>query len=339
MSGSGPPDPASKAAQLLRQFEILATRDEAEARHFIGGTLSPHSQTVLAGTLDVRMHLMALPAVGVALLDYGAHVRVETRLQTWFGAIRPLQGEMRVTSPSGSVVVTPQHATILSPSEQLTLEFAPGCTLMIVKMDRVAVERAAVKLLSRPLREPLVFDLAMDPGKPRAATFWNIAAMLVGELARPGTGLKDAPVATQVELLMINALLNAQPFDLVATPTEKTRIAPRHVKLAEAYMFAHADEEIDLDALCGAAGVSRRTLYSGFRQHRGTSPMSYLKDIRLERVRQALLNARPDETVTQLAMQFGFQQLGRFAVDYRKRFGESPSDTLRFGKASRSDSQ
>ena len=57
--------------------------------------------------------------------------------------------------------------------------------------------------------------------------------------------------------------------------------------------------------------------------------MRYLRRARLVRVRQALLAARGDETVTHVALAWGFTHLGRFALEYRSLFGESPSETLR----------
>ena len=44
---------------------------------------------------------------------------------------------------------------------------------------------------------------------------------------------------------------------------------------------------------------------------------------------QALRRAQPEESVTEIAMSWGFSHMGRFSVEYRKRFGEPPSDTLR----------
>jgi transcriptional regulator GlxA family with amidase domain len=63
--------------------------------------------------------------------------------------------------------------------------------------------------------------------------------------------------------------------------------------------------------------------------------MRYLRDARFERVREALLRAQ-DQSVTQVAMRWGFYHLGRFAVDYRKRFGEMPSETQARGRRERS---
>ena len=56
--------------------------------------------------------------------------------------------------------------------------------------------------------------------------------------------------------------------------------------------------------------------------------MRHLRNIRLAQVREALIRADPEENVTAVAMSLGFTHMGRFSVEYRLRFGESPSQTL-----------
>jgi transcriptional regulator GlxA family with amidase domain len=89
-------------------------------------------------------------------------------------------------------------------------------------------------------------------------------------------------------------------------------------------------EQLHVDDLCRAAAVSERTLRSAFRKVHGVSPYRYLRGFRMTQARQALLSAGSRHgTVTEVAMQFGFLELGRFSVDYRSAFGECPSATLR----------
>ncbi|QIB33715.1 helix-turn-helix domain-containing protein [Ancylobacter pratisalsi] len=95
------------------------------------------------------------------------------------------------------------------------------------------------------------------------------------------------------------------------------------------------DARIDAGALptvvdiCASIGVSERALQYAFREYVGMSPVAYLRLCRLNRVRAALLAASPEETtVTQVAMQFGFLHLGRFAGDYKRLFEQAPSATL-----------
>ena len=104
--------------------------------------------------------------------------------------------------------------------------------------------------------------------------------------------------------------------------------APRYVRTVEEFIHVHLTEPLGLDDLLAAAGTSARTLQVGFARYRGTTPMRFLRDRRLDRVR-AEIRRRPDAHVTDIAVESGFSHLGRFAQQYRARFGESPSRTRR----------
>lgn len=75
------------------------------------------------------------------------------------------------------------------------------------------------------------------------------------------------------------------------------------------------------------AGVSIRRLQQAFREHAGTAPLGYLRDTRLDRIREDLV-ACSDANVTEIAGRWGVVHLGRFSAEYRLSFGELPSQTL-----------
>ncbi|QKD82467.1 helix-turn-helix domain-containing protein [Thermoleptolyngbya sichuanensis A183] len=102
------------------------------------------------------------------------------------------------------------------------------------------------------------------------------------------------------------------------------------VQEAEAYMLAHLDEPITLEAICKAVKTSKSTLSYGFQEIFGLSPMAYLKSVRLNEVRRALKASDPTQaTVLGIANRYGFWHMGHFSRDYRQMFGESPSETLK----------
>jgi AraC family ethanolamine operon transcriptional activator len=98
----------------------------------------------------------------------------------------------------------------------------------------------------------------------------------------------------------------------------------------EAAARANLAQGAGVAALCRIAALERRTLARAFRAVHGETPSRYLRMLRLNLARQALLAADVGcETVTEIVTRFGFRELGRFAVRYRRTFGESPSETLR----------
>ena len=98
---------------------------------------------------------------------------------------------------------------------------------------------------------------------------------------------------------------------------------------AEALALAEPDDPLNIADLCRVLGVSERTLRKAFHKIYGLPPYRHLRFLRLSQARGALLAADGQvATVTEIATGFGFVELGRFSVEYRKMFGESPSKTL-----------
>jgi len=82
--------------------------------------------------------------------------------------------------------------------------------------------------------------------------------------------------------------------------------------------------------LCRTMRVSLSTLENAFRNVAGVGPHAFFLRRRLNHARSALLLEEPGgRKVTEIAGEFGFSELGRFAVRYRQMFGETPSETLR----------
>ena len=76
--------------------------------------------------------------------------------------------------------------------------------------------------------------------------------------------------------------------------------------------------------------MSTRSLYALFERQLGESPRQYIRRLRLERIRACLEDPGCRvRNLTELALDFGFAHLGRFAEQYRRQFGELPSETLR----------
>ncbi len=97
----------------------------------------------------------------------------------------------------------------------------------------------------------------------------------------------------------------------------------------EAFVAANPGTPLHLAEICGAIDVAERSLRTACVSHLGMSPKRYLALQRMHLVRRALLQAMPSTvTVTAIASDHGFWELGRFSTAYRALFGETPSATL-----------
>lgn len=105
--------------------------------------------------------------------------------------------------------------------------------------------------------------------------------------------------------------------------------APKYVREAERLMEERAHEGPSVTEIAEAIGISTRSLSDAFRRFRGITPHDYLSAKRLDSLRKALEQASPGETISSIGHARGYFNLTAMANSYRKRFGESPSQTLR----------
>jgi AraC family ethanolamine operon transcriptional activator len=141
--------------------------------------------------------------------------------------------------------------------------------------------------------------------------------------ARPGW---ERRTAGDLMPLLVEALVQgAQLQSLLRRQPARIEL----VKAAQRWMTEHPQQPITLDSLCREVHAGRRSLIQGFHDHLGMGPMAYLKGLRLHALRRQLLRADPGETrIHHLAADWGFLNPGHFARDYRRLFGERPSETL-----------
>lgn len=112
---------------------------------------------------------------------------------------------------------------------------------------------------------------------------------------------------------------------------------PAGLAAAVRWLDANPDQPIRLDTLAAIGGMRPRTLEAQFRRHLGTTPLGWTRRTRLARARQELLAAGSRANVTDVAVANGFNELGRFAAQYRAQFGESPSQTLKTARVAAPD--
>jgi AraC-like DNA-binding protein len=179
-------------------------------------------------------------------------------------------------------------------------------------------------------------ELALPPEpriiRPAAVSVSRLAALhsAAGHLAKATPGLLARPAiadALEQELVhaMARCLADPMPNEARREAVRRTRVIARF----EEYLAARKYEPVHLPEICAAIGASERTLRTCCHEHLGVGPVRYLWLRRMNLSHRALLRADAAKTtVTAVATDHGFWELGRFSVDYRALFGEGPSATL-----------
>lgn len=156
-------------------------------------------------------------------------------------------------------------------------------------------------------------------------------------LTRTGTIAADAALARHIEEVLCVELLRHWAAQAgVKLESGARAAAPGYVRRAEEIFEAEARDAPTVGDVAKRVGVSARTLSGGFQRFRGISPRDFLAARRLEGFRADLETAPAHLSVSEIAVDWGFSNLGALAGRYRDRFGELPSQTrLRAGGAAR----
>jgi AraC-like DNA-binding protein len=152
----------------------------------------------------------------------------------------------------------------------------------------------------------------------------------VGQIVKTTPALLELPQVSraleqQLVHLMVRCLTEGAFLETTAGSHRHDAIVARF----EEFLGANPNTPLYLPEICAAIGAAERTLRNACEEYLGMGPIRYLALRRMHLVRRALLQAIPSTTtVTRIATDHGFWELGRFSVNYRTMFGETPSVTL-----------
>jgi AraC-like DNA-binding protein len=217
----------------------------------------------------------------------------------------------------------------LSPGLNTQLDFDGRFAQRAVRVDIGHLESLCSRLLNFPLDRPLRFELR--PFSSDLERAWDRAVGLISAYAQMNIVLPQ-PAALSFNEFMLSMVLTQHPHNYTDDLRKHSRAAaPRIVREAEHWMRT-GGAEVSASTIAARVGVSLRSLEVGFRGFRQSTPTQYLRKIRLERARAALLAPPASTTVTSVALDNGFFHPGRFSAYYLAAFAETPSQTLRRGR-------
>lgn len=318
----------------LATHAMVDTRDPGAAQDEVGRIFCSHR---LTPSRHDAAHFHAVhnsarhDGFSINYVAYGADVEIDPgRLDRFFLLQIPLVGGAQVQCGATVVDASTANATLLSPTLPTVMRWYRGTAKLIVLIERQVVETHLSCLLERTI-ERIEFAPALPLDAPMGAAIRS-QAMLMQALSERAVRPADrwSIAHRQLRDSLVGLMLAAQTHShsqQLARPAAAP--APTHVKRAEEYIAAHAQEALSIADLAATAGVGLRTLQAGFRRFRDTSIGEAVLDARLRRWHDALADPTRTEGVVDLALSAGLSHPGRAAAAYRRRFGESPSTTCR----------
>jgi len=217
---------------------------------------------------------------------------------------------------------------VLFDGEEFDYRSSGAARLVSISVERVALESHLRAVLGRDLAA-LRLEGRLSGVRTDDGALFRLGHELAARAADDTHVLRDGVLAGRLERTLVQAL-----FRRFATPSppEAAYRGRALARRAEAWLRQNLAEPLTIADLCGAVRASERTLHEAFREHFDTTPKAYLKTLRLNAAHHDL-RAGAKTRVTDVALDWGFLHFGWFSQDYRRLFGETPSQTLHRGRA------
>jgi AraC-like DNA-binding protein len=309
------------------------TEDPRQAEAVIEAAYLPNRiERLGAGPLDLRLDSLELDSATVGLISFGAESRLQTSEATNYHVNVPVTGHVVSRTVDGSETRAGRgQATVFMPDRPADIRWGRGASQLCLMIPKDTLEHELEQLQGRPVSRPLVFAPEMDLSGPAARSWRASLDVLLVELTQGPELMSHPRAARQLERLVVDGLLLAQPHNYSQTLVRRERrVRPGPVAAARELIEERPEEPWSTSSLAREVHVSVRALQEGFARQLGVPPMRYLQQVRLRRTYDLLLAASPTETtVAAVAAELGLTHRGRFAAAYRREFAESPAETLR----------
>jgi AraC-like DNA-binding protein len=248
-----------------------------------------------------------------------------------FRVVVLVSGHMECVHTGVSVCLGSGSAAVYAPDGLSAARWAAGTRMVCFLIKRCAVNDALSDAVGRQVTSHVDFTPVMPTTAAPTRSWINMLLLFKEQLFR-SDGLLNQPLVGLpfVDSLVRGFLLAAEHSHRDALTGDERLAVPRAIRAAVEILEEEAHLPLTVSSIAARCHVSVRSLQQGFRRYLGMSPMAYLREVRLRRAHQSLLDSDPSiASVASVAYNWGFTNLGRFAAAHTARYDEPPAATLR----------
>ncbi|MET9415934.1 AraC family transcriptional regulator [Streptomyces klenkii] len=318
-------------ADPLSDFRITRSRNPVDllnaATRLFGGSITASPLHGLRSG-DHELRGAAAPDFAIGYFASPLDVRVASAAGrgSYFVNIG-VAGEIEASRGTLRATLDETTAGVVNPGDTQELRPCRGRTRFLgLKIEADLVDQEFAALTGHLPVSTVRFDFPLDLAGPKGRAVRLLVRSLVEQLDSGDPLFQRAELQRGQLRCIVTALLLAQPHTHSGELRDGPQPGhPRSLRAALAFIETNLAERITLSDIAAAAGCSPRTVSSAFRTRLGLSPMAYVRNLRLNRIREDILAST--DHVSTIAYRWGVTHLGRFAREYRDRFDELPSGT------------
>ena len=328
-----------RALDGLYQQCLLRSTERTETHALIAQELSDHRLRWQGGTVDTRLYKFQAQRLALYSLQYGDAVSIFPEPYRHFSLVHfSASGAIEVQSDGYRQTVPPLRAAITTPQQDIHLDWARSCRQLILRVPHAMLEEAAMALGQPALFQHFLHtpNLLLDTTHSlhwfnQLQAFMSLQAhTLQHGLSRAWHQHMEQGMAMFLLLQFTAGRPSASGHPEAVAGRETAMPSAPHIRRRLDRLRDYADAQltnpVTLADMARACSLSVRQLNAVCQQHYGTSPIAWLRQLRLQAAYQSL-RSDPLADVSTVAMRYGFTHLGRFAALYRQTFGELPSQT------------
>jgi AraC-like DNA-binding protein len=325
-----------KADKLpFRGYCLYSGPDFDQASRGVGKISDSRTLTPLEDTPTpyIEVHRAKLQYSQIVVTYNNVRTRLTTKHPTsYYSLIIPLKGSHTIKYVNDKIRVVPGEASFASANQLFDATRSKDYIALIASLSINGFEHFFGNDIFSSQSERAPFNYLIDLRDKRYDSLTSILALICTELDSPPSDFPwcDTVIERLEEVFWIK-LMDAIPnlASYIEQEPKKT-ILPGYIKRTTSYIENHLDTDLQLSELVKISKTSQRTLQKGFKDIYGVGPKNYIRQKKLHKVRQDLLNPETEELfVGDIAANWGFFHLSNFSKYYRQVFGELPSDTLK----------
>ena len=323
------------AAHLLKHSIHASTHSIDTANQCLNQIIGPHELVDLSHEEPLNFSFKGEQMGGIIIGDliYGKDVVFKTQHQQdmhFYCISRPKIGKPVFRQEHGVFEASPGNAAIVSPFDKFEIEIERDCVQSFISISKPLLENTLSDLIQRPLDAPIEFDHIMSVQNERVNAWWNLLEYF-GSYGRRDMNFECLmnEIKHDFEKILVKSLLLSQPHNYSQLLADNHHNNPEFLQRALQYIHNNIQYNISSEDLERISGVSKQKLSKAFRDRMKVSFNSYIRHYRLKCIYQELSLAQDKKNITSIAMKWGVNHLGRFSIEYKQQFGESPSDTIR----------
>lgn len=298
---------------------------ESISSYLIGKRFGEHRlrfRTPSSSKADIKFKRFGV--LSISEHTFGCSVQMYTPMMTKLYHLQvTLSGESKVRCHNKVQMLKAGDAVIVTPNTSLISDYSADCRKLIVGIPAEFLMQTAREFGYHTNQDLIYFRFKKQP-LPTTGSFIS----LLDDILQQPQGLLCERGLMYYSKLLCNAIFST--FECHLSQSQSAQLSQhRDIERVRDYVQQHITDDISVEELARLCQISRKSLYNLFERETGLTPSAYVRCLKLESAHLELSGNQSIRNVTEVALKYGFTNLGRFSAQYRDYIGELPSQTLR----------